>query len=104
MNFEIASWISQLIFESMQNLKMFLYSSLYNFFIFCIKLIVLVIIEKQRFMLAKTIFFQVKPGGKIPCDGQVIYGSSSISEAMITGDQFILVGFSFCTLHQRGGC
>ena len=33
-----------------------------------------------------AILFQVKPGGKIPCDGQVIYGASSVNEALITGE------------------
>lgn len=32
---------------------------------------------------------KVKPGEKIPCDGQVVFGKSTANEAMITGTCFL---------------
>ena len=30
--------------------------------------------------------FQIVPGDKVPVDGKVIYGKSSVNEAMLTGE------------------
>jgi P-type E1-E2 ATPase len=36
-------------------------------------------------LIEQNDILKVKPGEKIPCDGEVVFGKSSVNEAMITG-------------------